>query len=152
MARTKSTFLDLETIRKICSEYAKGRFSMSELSKKYHITRESLRNIFAKAIIFGYIDTDLALQMKEIAIKNSYNACIRNGVVPNNNLEYYYTYLINASNRRKELSDRINYIRFNLETYDDHFSCDEDYPYSKEDLINELTKCKTEIKTIEKII
>lgn len=152
MTRKKNDFFDLETIQEMCETYANDGISMTELGKRFNVTRERIRTIFAKAIIFRYVDLELANKMKDVAVKNNFEAAMRNGILPNESVENYYLNLINARNERKEASDKIDYIRFTLEVYDDNFSCDDDYPYSKEALLNELAKCKEIIKKAEEMV
>lgn len=152
MTKKKKDFLGLETIQDICKRYAKGEVSMTELGKELGVSREKIRTIFAKAIIFGYVDIELANQIKDVAIRNNARAAIKAGITPNNNIESYYLDLIEASLKRKEASERIDYIRFTLEVYDDNFSCDDDYPYSKEELRNKLSEYKQIIKQAEEMI
>ena len=152
MTRKKNDFFDLETIQEVCETYANDGISMTELGKRFNVTRERIRTIFAKAIIFRYVDLELANKMKDVAVKNNFEAAMRNGILPNESVENYYLNLINARNERKEASDKIDYIRFTLEVYDDNFSCDDDYPYSKEALLNELAKCKEIIKKAEEMV
>lgn len=152
MTRKKNDFFDLETIQEMCETYANDGISMTELGKRFNVTREKIRTIFAKAIIFRYVDLELANKMKDVAVKNNFEAAMRNGILPNESVENYYLNLINARNERKEASDKIDYIRFTLEVYDDNFSCDDDYPYSKEALLDELAKCKEIIKKAEEMV
>lgn len=152
MTRKKNNFFDLETVQEMCKTYANDGISMTELGKRFNVTRERIRTIFAKAIIFGYVDLELANQMKDVAVRNNFEAAMKNGIMPNESVEDYYIELINASIRRKKATEKIDYIRFTLEVYDDNFSCDEDYPYTKEDLLDELAKCKEIIKKAEEMV
>lgn len=144
--------INLEQIQEMCTTYSKGNISMEKIEKMYNLPKGKFRQIIAKAIIYGYIDLELAYKIQDISIKNSFETAIKKGFEPNDNIQNYYIYLINASLDRKKAIEDLNYYNFILDGYDDNILIDEDFPFTKEQLLYNIDKCKEIIKKAEKMI
>jgi len=144
--------INLELIKEMCTTYSKGNISMEKIEKMYNLPKGKFRKIIKKAIIYGYIDIDIAYKIMDVAIKHNHDTTIKKGFEPNDNVEKYYTYLINASIDRKKALENLNYYTFILDGYDDNILTDEDFPFTKEQLLYNIDKCKDAIQKAENMI
>ncbi len=144
--------INLELIKEMCTTYSKGNISMERIEKMYNLPKGKFRKIIAEAIIYGYINTDIAYKLMDVAVKNNYDIARTKKFEPNEKIEKYYTYLINASIDRKKALTNLNYYTFILDGYDDNILIDEDFPFTKEQLLYNIEKCKEIVKKAENMI
>ena len=117
--------------------------SAIEIAKSFNLSVEELNLILKKAIIFNYVDDSAFQQLWTLALKKAKHPNETSKI-----LEYYQL----LRQRYLELSSRIVQMNFQLESYEDFISSDEELEFHKNELEKELRIFEEEFDNIKNLL